>query len=363
MAACLVLGGTGFMGRNMVAYLLSLGDTVSLVRSVDKVFPQTAFLSAEHAACYESPKCQFLQGNLNSAASIAKVFSIDGARSFDYVFNCAGESKYGQEEPIYQEKVHDVFVKCAQEAVKHPEIKKFVHISTAQVYAAGKKPSKESGSLDPWTMLAKAHLKAEQSLIAMKQLPLVILRPVTVYGPGDLQGLAPRLICAAVYKHIGEEMKFLWGSELKYNTVHVLDCCRAMWHAATTLPVGALYNLCDKNETDQGKICKILEEIFGIKTDFFGAILSKIASVNIKSAAEDVNDKHLGPWSDLCRAAGIASTPLTPYLDPELLYNNSLSADGAAIETTGFKYQYPTVTIPLVRDQIQYHVAQRLFPF
>jgi nucleoside-diphosphate-sugar epimerase len=359
--AALVMGGTGFIGRNLVRHLLDSGQ-YGFVRSVDKVFPQTAFLSKDHAAVYDNPACQFLQKNLCSPAAIASCFALDGGRSFDFVFNLAAESKYGQEEPIYTEKTHDVALKIAQEAAKHP-IKKFVHMSTAQVYEAGKKASKENDTLGPWTVLAKIHLKTEESLRGIKGLPLVIVRPATVYGPGDLQGFAPRLICAAVYKHLNEKMKFLWNGELKLNTVHVRDVCAAMVHCAgPAVPPGAVYNLADKNDTDQEKMCKLLEPIFGISTGFVGTLLSSMAKVNFKGIAEDVNDKHLKPWSELCKAAGIATTPLTPYLDPELLYNNSLSVDGSAIEATGFKYAHPTVTDALLREQMQYHVAQNLFP-
>lgn len=84
--------------------------------------------------------------------------------------------------------------------------------------------------------------------------------------------------------------------------------------------------------------------------------------MNFKSIVEDVNDKHLKPWSELCQKAGIKVTPLTPYLDPELLYNNSLSVDGSAIEATGFHYEIPNVTVDLLREQLQYHVEQHLFP-
>eukprot|EP00727_Mastigamoeba_balamuthi_P014435 m51a1_g9616 putative nad dependent epimerase (367) ;mRNA; f:1086466-1088291 len=356
----LVLGGTGFVGRNLVRFLLDSG-ACSFIRSVDKVFPQTAFLSKEHAAVYDNPACQFLQGNLSSPASIAKCFQLDGGKSFDYVFSLAAECKYGQEEPIYQEKLHDVLLKVGQEAAKHKGIKKFVHLSTAQVYDAGKKPSKETSSLDPWTVVAKVHLKAEQTLKTLG-LPLVILRPATVYGPGDTTGLAPRIICAAVYKHLDEKMKFLWSGDMRMNTVHVADVCRAMWHAATTLPSGALYNLADKNDTDQEKVAKILETVFGIQTSFVGALMSNVAKMNLKGVAEEINDKHLKPWSDLCKAASITTTPLTPYLDPELLYNNSLSVDGSGIEATGFKYQYPTVSVDLIRAQIKYHADLNLFP-
>jgi hypothetical protein len=44
--------------------------------------------------------------------------------------------------------------------------------------------------------------------------------------------------------------------------------------------------------------------------------------------------RHTGFHS--LQAHGITNTPLTPYLDQELLYNNSLSVDGSKIESTGY---------------------------
>jgi len=361
MATVLVLGATGFIGRNLVEYLVNTG-AVSLVRAVDKVFPQTAFLNAAHTAVFANPIVQFVQGNLASAASIKKCFALDDGRSFDYVFNCAAETKYGQDEPIYKEKLHDVCMKIAQEVVLHPGTKKFVHLSTAQVYAAGKKPSAEDGKLEPWTTIARVHLETEKDLKTVAGLPLVILRPATVYGPGDVTGLAPRMICAAVYKHLGEKMKFMWTGDLRYNTVHVRDVVAAMWHCAQNVAPGALFNLADKNDTTQEKVCKILEGIFGIKTGFYGTLISSAALIDFKGATEVANDKHLCPWSEMCQAKGIASTPLTPYIDQELLYNNAFSVDGSAIESTGFKYQIPAPTEALLREQLQYYVEQGLFP-
>jgi hypothetical protein len=93
------------------------------------------------------------------------------------------------------------------------------------------------------------------------------------------------------------------------------------------------------------------------------SIQSKLAtSVSIKMVTEEVNDKHLKPWSDVCKKAGIQNTPLTPYLDPELLYNNSLAVDGTAIEATGFSYDFPVLETKHFREMIDYYQKQNLFP-
>jgi len=355
----LVLGGVGFIGRNFVQYLVS-NNLASKIRVVDKVLPSTAFLGQPHQDAFNHGSVEYMQGNLTSAASIAKVFTIEGGK-FNYVFNFAAETKYGQTEAVYAEKVLDLSVKCATEAAKQ-KVDRFIEISTAQVYEAGKKPSKEADKLDPWTLLAKYKLKAEEELRKIPGLNLIIVRPAIVYGPGDVSGLSPRVICGAVYKHLNEKMKFLWDEKLKLNTVHVRDVTKAVWHLALKGQLGAVYNLADKTDLDQGDFNKILEGIFKIETGFIGSMVSNLAKVNFKSVVEEVNDKHLKPWSELCKGASIVNSPLTPYLDQELLYNNSLSVDGSAIESTGFVYDNPKVTEALIREQIEYFTSQKLFP-
>ena len=143
-------------------------------------------------------------------------------------------------------------------------------------------------------------------------------------------------------------MKLLWTKDLKINTVHVADVARALWHVAANKadkggrsgPVSKkeIYNLCDKGDTgffifnlDQGTVNKCIQELFGIETGFQGTVISSFAKLNLDSVTEDVNDKHLQPWSELCKTGGIANTPLTPYLDKELLKDNARSIDGSKV--------------------------------
>ena len=68
------------------------------------------------------------------------------------------------------------------------------------------------------------------------------------------------------------------------------------------------------------------------------------------------------PWGELCKAAGVLNTPLTPYIDAELLAHNHLAADGRAIESTGFTYSVPHLTAVSLKEQIDVYIAQGLFP-
>lgn len=84
----------------------------------------------------------------------------------------------------------------------------------------------------------------------------------------------------ALYKHLGEMMKLLWGPDLRMNTVHVRDVAQAMWHVATKPEtIGHIYNLVDEGNSTQGSISSIISEIFNINHDYWGTTLSSIAKV------------------------------------------------------------------------------------
>lgn len=216
--------------------------------------------------------------------------------------------------------------------------------------------------MKPWTSLAKASLQACQAVREIADLRYVVVRPAIVYGPGDVTGITPRLISGAVYQKLGETMKLLWSKELKINTVHVHDTVRALGHLLKAGNDGEVYNLADKSETSQGTINKFLEKLFGIKTDFLSSIESKLyTGLAMKTVADTANDKHLAPWGELLKEQNIQSN-LTPYLDEELLYNNSTSVDGSKITTTGFEYERPEVTIDLLKEVIVDYENKGMFP-
>jgi len=355
----LVLGGTGFVGRHLVKYLVET-DACAKIRVADKVPPSMAYMNAEFAKAFESPIVEFVQANLSNAAAIEKTFtSPDG--DFSIVINCAAETRYGQDDKVYEQSVRDLAAKCAEAAAKHG-CKKFIQLSTAQVYDAGKKPSDEKGKTKPWTSIAEYSLAAEEKVKAVSGLNYIILRPAIIYGVADIRGLMPRIIVGAVYTKLKETMKLLWSADLRLNTVHVDDVVRAIWHCAQNVNGPAVFNLADSADTSQGSLNKILGTVFGIETGFVGTAMSTLAKAAMKDTVETVNEKHMEPWSQMTKDQGIVNTPLTPYLDQELLYNNSLSVDGSAITKTGFEYQVKEPTVEEVKRVIEKYQELSLFP-
>lgn len=75
-------------------------------------------------------------------------------------------------------------------------------------------------------------------------------------------------------------MKLLWTAELKMNTVHVEDVCRAAWTLALAPEAqGQVYHVVDEADSTQGSLAKLVSEIFKIKHDYYGTAISTLAKV------------------------------------------------------------------------------------
>ncbi|CAD1480748.1 unnamed protein product, partial [Heterotrigona itama] len=338
----------GFIGRNLVEYLLD-NDLVSFVRVVDKVPPQTAWLNAKHQQLFKHPLLEFKSANLINTASCQNAFLSDNPINF--VINCAGETKSGQTDPVYKEGIYKLSMNCAQQAAKL-QVDHYVEISSGNFSTSEKNPLKEEDAEEPWTFVAKYKLQVENDLKNIPNLNYTIVRPATVYGCGDRNGLTPRLVVGAVYKHLGEMMKLLWGPDLHMNTVHVRDVARAIWHIVNRPEtIGQTYNIVDDGDSTQGSISAIVSELFNINHDYWGIALSTLAKTDMNSVVEEVNDKHMGPWAEACNKDGVENSPLSPYIDQELLYNKHLYLQVGKLSNIGFNYLYPKLTKDGLKEQ------------
>lgn len=135
-----------------------------------------------------------------------------------------------------------------------------------------------------------------------------------------------------------------------------------MWHLWNHGKKGQVYNVVDSNNTTQGKVSELVSEIFSIKYDFMGTVVSNMARVNMTSVVEDINDRHMRPWADACQKDGIDNTPLNPFLDQELLYNKNLAMDSSKLIATGFSYSIPQVKVDCLREILDDYIKSGLFP-
>jgi len=171
-------------------------------------------------------------------------------------------------------------------------------------------------------------------------------------------------------------MKWLWTKELRTNTVHISDACRALWDVAEWYVHGKsnwdekaygdtpIFNIVDNGSTSQGTMSKLIGDIFKIETGFQGHLISTFAKMNLNSVVEDVNDETLGHGADLIEEAKITRPgPLNPFIEKELLKDADLSLDGSRFEkVVGFKYEKPELTKEELENIIESYKRMNWWP-
>lgn len=116
----------------------------------------------------------------------------------------------------------------------------------------------------------------------------------------------------------------------------------------------------DDAASTQGSVSNILSDLFDIKVDYYGNLVSNV--VDLAVAADDANDKHLGPWAEACRKDEVLNTPLSPHMDPELLLHKHLNLDGGKLKKLGFTLTVPAPAEENIKAIVDDYVSMKVFP-
>lgn len=150
---------------------------------------------------------------------------------------------------------------------------------------------------------------------------------------------------------------------MKLNTVHVDDVVASIWYLCNLVKAeNQIYNIVDDSNSTQGSISDILADIFNIKVDYWGVMMSSITKIDMSGAVEEINDKHMGPWAEFCRIDHIENTPLTPYMDEELLYHKHLNLDNSKLKSTGYQLRVPNLNREKIEEIISDFTMQGIYP-
>lgn len=70
----------------------------------------------------------------------------------------------------------------------------------------------------------------------------------------------------------------------------------------------------------------------------------------MSAVVDEINDKHMGPWAELCEIDKTENTPLTPYMDEELLHYNHLNLSNEKLKNTGYNLRVPIMTAEKIEE-------------
>jgi len=225
MKSVLVTGGAGFIGSNFVRMMadkypgmrLIILDALTYAGNLDN-FPQ---------GFWENPDRVFIHGNILDELLVDKIM-----REVDGVVHFAAETHVDRS-ILDAGRFIDTDVKgtwVLLEAARRNKIKRFVHISTDEVYGeAVDRPSAEGDDLKPKSPYAASKAGADRlaySFFTTYELPVIITRCSNNYGPYQYP---EKLIPLFVTNALENKPLPIYGSGLNTRDwIHVIDHCSAL---------------------------------------------------------------------------------------------------------------------------------------
>lgn len=205
----LVTGASGFIGGRLRDALLERGVDVLAIRR--KGSPP-------------SKKGRSVEADYQDRAALGELLA---AEKPDYVFHVAGATKGVTYNDFRRANVMPTENLLDALAGSHPDVKRFVHVSSLTSYgpSAPGRPHVESNPRRPIEFYGESKLEAERAVEGSK-VPWTILRPGGVYGPGDVDYFE-------LFKEVSKGRNVYFGNRKRwFSSIYVDDFVTATLLAA-----------------------------------------------------------------------------------------------------------------------------------
>jgi dTDP-glucose 4,6-dehydratase len=257
MTRYLVTGGAGFIGSNFIRFLFKkYGDSAEVV-NLDKL---TYAGIRENLAEYEGkPNYRFLQGDIAKPDDVIEAYRGIDDHGIDVVVNFAAETHVDRSlmeaGTFIETDVHGVLV-LLEEARKHGGLKKFVQISTDEVYGSIDEGSfRETDPLNPRNPYSASKAGGDRMAYAYAQtygLPVVVTRASNNYGPWQYP---EKLIPLFVTNALDDQSLPLYGDGKNIRDwLFVEDHCAAVDFLIEHGKDSETYNIGGGNERENREI-------------------------------------------------------------------------------------------------------------
>jgi len=215
----LVTGGCGFIGSEVVKQLSKLGANITIIDNLS---------SGKKEYIEGVPNTELVVGELSDLEQLKKL-----VKNKDYVIHLAA-LPFIPDSYYYPMKFFDVNVNATiglvLETIKEKKIKRFVHISSSEVYGSAKIiPMDEEHQTTPQSTYAVSKLAGERVVYTMHKehnLPAVIIRPFNSFGPNITQ---PYIIPEIINQLTNNDTEIKLGNiKSKRDLTYVADTARAI---------------------------------------------------------------------------------------------------------------------------------------
>ncbi|MBN1531202.1 MAG: GDP-mannose 4,6-dehydratase [Spirochaetes bacterium] len=239
----IVIGSNSFSGASFSAFALDRGlEVIGISRSPE---PHRVFLPYRWCGAEAQKRFSFHRLDLNhDTGAIVELVRKNGV---GYVYNFAAQSMVAeswqnpehwfQTNVVANVRLHDMLRTCES-------MKKYVHVSTPEVYGSCQGLVPESTNYNPSTPYAVSRAAADMSLMSFFKaygFPVVFTRAANVYGPGQqLYRIIPRTI---LFFMLGKKLQLHGGGHSVRSFIHIRDVADGTLLVAEKAPAGEIYHL------------------------------------------------------------------------------------------------------------------------
>lgn len=254
----LIVGGTGFIGKNFVSKLAELQANVTFSSREKTISKNQSVLKL-------------------NPASIEDFEEING--EFDVLINCAALDGNGYFKKQFANDICDINSRISLNILnfaKKRNIKDVVLLSSAEVYSGTKKKKVEEDDLRSISLkhasgyqVAKLFLEMLSNFYSLNnsEMNIYLPRPSYVYGPGDkyIDAKNSRLIPLLINNiRNGEKITFFGGRSRKINLIYVEDLVEAILCMVEKKKTGPL-NITSTELLSVSQLIQKISEVIGKK--------------------------------------------------------------------------------------------------
>ncbi|MGD9973854.1 MAG: GDP-mannose 4,6-dehydratase [Desulfatirhabdiaceae bacterium] len=253
-----IIGSNSFSGASFADYLITQGvDTIGISRSPE---PHPVFLPYKKR---NSSLFQFVQLDINH--DLPEIMQVIDTHRPDYVVNFASQSMVAEswQNPVHWFQTNVVSTVALHDQLrKKQSLKKYVHISTPEVYGSCDGLVRENTNYNPSTPYSVSRAASDMSLMTFFRaygFPVVFTRAANVYGPCQaLYRIIPRTI---LFFLTDRKLMLHGGGHSVRSFIHIRDVADGTLRAARIANPGEIFHF----STERNIAIKNLVEMIALQ--------------------------------------------------------------------------------------------------
>ena len=262
----LIIGSNSFSGSHFIDYLLKKKHRtfgVSRSKEINSIF--LPYKKNTNKKLFKFYKC-----NLNSSRGIKLIINLIKKKKINYIVNFAAQAMvaeswkfpidYYNTNILSQAKLH-------LKLLNIKNIKKFVQVSTPEVYGDNKGIINENSNYNPSTPYAVSRAACDLHLMNLfknYRFPVVFTRAANVYGPGQqIYRIVPKTIMSS----LGNKNMFLHGGGISQRSfIYITDVAEATYNICLKGDCGEIYHISGNHVI---KIKNLVRKIFKLTKNIY----------------------------------------------------------------------------------------------